>query len=64
MDCGGARRPGLVIAWRRSTTGNWEAQVAIAQPSPVLLTWTPATDLHPVADDRWTNVPGVASANW
>lgn len=39
VDCiGGSRRPGLVIAWRRSTTGTWEAQVAIAQPSSVLLT--------------------------
>ena len=61
---GGSRRPGLVIAWRGSTTGTWEAQVAIAQPSSVLLTWTPLAELHPVADDRWTNAPGLAAPNW
>ena len=53
VDCsGGYRRPGLVIAWRR-TAEVWEAYVAILQGPSVLVTWEKATNLHPVRDDGW-----------
>jgi len=64
VDCiGGTRQAGLIVAWRRTTTGSWEAQVAIATLNSMLLTWTPAADLYPIADDRWHSIPGLGSAD-
>jgi hypothetical protein len=57
VDCsGGYRRPGLVIAWRR-TADDWEAYVAILQDSSVLVTWEKSTALHPARDDGWYRLP-------
>ena len=57
VDCSGGRRcPGLVIAWRRDPTG-WLAQVAVVRNGSVLVEWVTATVLHPVADDRWHQLP-------
>ena len=54
VDCsGGYRRPGLVIAWRRTADG-WEAYVATLGESSVLVTWEAAINLHPVRDDGWS----------
>lgn len=55
VDSGsGDRHPGLVLAWRKGTNGTWEANVAVVRAdSSVLVTWLPATKLHPVADDHW-----------
>jgi hypothetical protein len=49
---GGYRRPGLVISWRRTDGGAWEAYVAVGKDGSVLLSWEPANQLHPVTDDR------------
>jgi hypothetical protein len=56
---GGYRRPGLVIAWQRRADGpEWEAYVAQAHgDGSALITWEPATDLHPVTDDGWALNP-------
>jgi hypothetical protein len=48
---GGYRRPGLVIAWRRTDAGSWEAYAATITGG-VLLTWEPAASLQPVTDNR------------
>jgi hypothetical protein len=46
--------PGLVITWRRSADGEWEAYVATTSKfGSALVTWAPALSLHPVTDDRW-----------
>lgn len=50
---GGVRCPGLVLAWRRNAAGSWEAQTAVVRRGSVLVQWLPASDLHPVTDDRW-----------
>lgn len=57
---GGSRGPGLVIAWRRTDDG-WEAYVATARESSVLVTWEKASSLHPVRDDGWST---SAPASW
>lgn len=63
VDCsGGYRRPGLVIAWRRTGDG-WEAYVAILQGSDVLVTWERATDLHLVSDDGWSKESSLDRAS-
>ena len=56
---GGYRYPGLVITWRRTEDGtSWEAYVAHAQSDgAALVTWEPASALHPVADDRYQPPP-------
>lgn len=43
---GGARQPGLVIAWRRTATGTWEAQVATAHTHTMLLRRRPPPPRH------------------
>lgn len=51
VDCsGGYTCPGLIMAWRRDPTG-WHAQVAVVRDRTVVVQWTPASALHPVADD-------------
>ena len=51
---GGYRHPGLVITWRRSADGEWEAYVATTSKfGSALVRWAPALSLHPVTDDRW-----------
>ena len=55
---GGHRRPGLVIAWRRTSESEWEAYVArVHGDGEALITWEPASNLHPVTDDRWALNP-------
>ena len=49
---GGGEHPGLVLDWRRTDDGSWEAQVAVVRPH-WLLTAYPQTALRPVVDDRW-----------
>lgn len=50
---GGYQYPGLLMAWRRSPDGGWEAQVALVQLETVLVEWVAASALHLVTDDRW-----------
>ena len=50
---------GLVLEWRRSADGTWEANVAVAQLGSVLLTWTPAPRIRPIADDRMQTRPRI-----
>ena len=55
---GGYRRPGLVITWRRTGGTEWEAYVArLHGHGEVLITWEPASNLHPVTDDGWAFNP-------
>lgn len=49
---GGYRYPGLVLAWRRTADGAWEAHTAVVRGRSVLVQWLAAADLHPVLDDR------------
>lgn len=50
---GGYQYPGLLMAWRRTTDGGWEAQVAVVQLGSVLVEWVEASALHLVTDDQW-----------
>ena len=50
---GGGRHPGLILDWRRTEDGSWEAQVALARANSLLTGWFPQAALGPVADDRW-----------
>src|SRR5699024_6066779 len=42
----------LLIDWRR-TDKTWEAQVAMAHGTGLLIAWEPADRVVPVADDSW-----------
>jgi hypothetical protein len=53
---GGYRHAGLVVSWRRTSDGGWEAQVAVARDASILVQWVPADRLTPVADDGWDPV--------
>lgn len=59
LGAGGYQRPGLVIAWRRtSDSSGWEAHVARAHgDGRALITWEPASHLRPVSDDGWQVEP-------
>ena len=52
VDSAGGQHAGLVLTWRRTHDGSWEAQVAVNLSGTLLVTWTPASALRPVADDR------------
>ena len=49
----GDQQPGLIIAWRRAAdSSGWEAYVAqVHHDGSALITWEPASKLHPVSDD-------------
>ncbi|MDN5762236.1 MAG: hypothetical protein L0H41_07970 [Microlunatus sp.] len=49
----GTRHPGLILAWRTSPEGGWEAHVAVVREGSVLASWQPAASVRLVADDRW-----------
>ena len=48
---GGHQWPGLVIAWRRTNVGSWEAYVAMITDG-LLLCWEPANKLRPVTNHQ------------
>ena len=57
---GGFRRPGLVVALRRTTDG-WEAYVAILRDDSVLVSWEKATALGDVPGEVAQMILGHSS---
>lgn len=45
--------PGLILDWRHDNTG-WQAHVARAHGTDLLVDWTTADTIAPVADPGWT----------
>ena len=54
---GGYSCPGLVLTWRRTAEGAWEAHTVVVRARTVLVQWLPASTLHPVVDDG-PDLPG------
>jgi hypothetical protein len=45
-------RPGLVVAWRKTTDGQWEAQVATASSGGLHIAWTSVDAVSLLKDDQ------------
>lgn len=45
--------PGILVDWRHTPIG-WEALCATVTDTTMLLDWTPAATITPIADDSWS----------